>query len=164
MQAKKLGLRLKKEKIDKIYVSDLQRTVQTANEIIKYHPNVPVIYDSKLRERNYGVFEGKRGASLRRAVRKSGKSFIKYEPKNGESVLVMEARAKKFMREIIKKDNKKTILLVTHGGFIVNSFISLYNDSHDNFAKYIHKNAALSVIEISGKKVKLHQFNSTEHL
>ena len=35
-QAKKLALRLKKEKIDKIYVSDLKRAVDTAKELHAY--------------------------------------------------------------------------------------------------------------------------------
>lgn len=41
-QAKKVVLRLKDEKIDFIYSSDLDRAANTAKEIAKFHPDVPI--------------------------------------------------------------------------------------------------------------------------
>jgi probable phosphoglycerate mutase len=57
-QAKKLALRLKDEKFDAIYSSDLARAADTAKEIIKFHPNVNAHFVKELRERNIGEFEG----------------------------------------------------------------------------------------------------------
>ena len=41
LQAKKLAERLKNEKLDVIYSSDLKRTKDTTKEIKKYHRNIP---------------------------------------------------------------------------------------------------------------------------
>jgi broad specificity phosphatase PhoE len=54
-QAKKVGERLKKSYFDVIIVSDLRRAVQTANEIVFYHKDAHIIYDARVRERNFGV-------------------------------------------------------------------------------------------------------------
>ncbi|MFW5852855.1 MAG: histidine phosphatase family protein, partial [Nanoarchaeota archaeon] len=59
LQAKKVAERLKDEKIDALYSSDLQRTVDTANEILRYHPKIELKKDKLLRERYFGEFEGK---------------------------------------------------------------------------------------------------------
>jgi broad specificity phosphatase PhoE len=40
-------------------VSDLNRTIQTANQIIKHHTTTPVIYDNRIREKSGGILEGK---------------------------------------------------------------------------------------------------------
>lgn len=45
-----LGRMLRKEAIDIIYTSDLKKATKTTQEISKYHPNVTVVKDKKLRE------------------------------------------------------------------------------------------------------------------
>ena len=63
-QARKVALRLKDEKIDLIFSSDLARASDTAKEIAKFHPNVPVKFVKDLRERNYGEFQGKKESTF----------------------------------------------------------------------------------------------------
>lgn len=58
-QAKTLGERLSNLKFDQIYVSDLNRTKQTADMILGYHGGTQVIYDKRIRERCGGILEGK---------------------------------------------------------------------------------------------------------
>ena len=55
-QAKKVALRLKEEKIDAIYSSDLARSSDTAKEIAKYHPKTPLIFAKDLREKYLGKY------------------------------------------------------------------------------------------------------------
>ncbi len=60
-QARKLALRLKDEKIDAIYSSDLVRTVDTAREIAKHHNSIPLHFVPKLREtRSWNFIRKKR--------------------------------------------------------------------------------------------------------
>ncbi len=56
-QAQKLALRLKGEKIDVIYSSDLDRASDTAKEIAKDHPSVPIRFVRDLidQEKNYKI-------------------------------------------------------------------------------------------------------------
>lgn len=56
-EAKKLAGALKNIKFSSIYSSDLPRTRETA-EIINSYLNVPIFYDSNLREMNFGRWTG----------------------------------------------------------------------------------------------------------
>jgi len=163
-QARKLALYLKKIRIDKIYVSDLQRAVQTAAEIIKYHPNAKVEYDDRIRERNYGVFEGKKGLALHKSVLKSGLPRIHFKPTNGESWMEVYKRARKFLNQAIKKEDGKTILIVSHGGIVRNAIVSLLHDDVYDLSKFRHHNTGMTVIEIDKGKVRLKKLNSIKHL
>src|SRR3989344_4469423 len=58
-QAKKLARRLKDEKIDAIYSSDHKRAADTAKEIAKFHPNIPLEFVKELREFDAGSLVGK---------------------------------------------------------------------------------------------------------
>ncbi len=62
-QAKKVGERLKDEKIDVIYSSDLKRASKTAEGIIKHH-DCELILDKRIREQNKGKYEGGPGKKL----------------------------------------------------------------------------------------------------
>ena len=59
IQADELARKLKKLEIRKIVSSDLKRSRETASAIKEYI-NVPVIYDARLRECNFGFLEGAR--------------------------------------------------------------------------------------------------------
>lgn len=59
-QAKKAALRLKEEKSDFIYSSDLARAADTAKEIAPFHKAAPVEYVKEPREMNLGEFKGRK--------------------------------------------------------------------------------------------------------
>lgn len=56
-QAKKLGKRFKETKINFCYSSDLKRAKNTAKEILKYHEDIKLILDKRIRERNFGKLQ-----------------------------------------------------------------------------------------------------------
>ena len=56
-QAKAAGEKLMGEHIDRVYCSDLSRAVDTAEAIMHYH-DLKVEYDAKIREMNFGIWEG----------------------------------------------------------------------------------------------------------
>ncbi len=58
-QVRRLARRLKDEKIDAIYSSDLPRAIDTAKEIAKYHKNACLIFTKELREFDAGELTGK---------------------------------------------------------------------------------------------------------
>lgn len=60
-QAQAVGRYLKKVKFDRIYSSDLIRCLQTADAVVKRNICSPpeVIKDARLREKSFGIFEGK---------------------------------------------------------------------------------------------------------
>ncbi len=106
-QTKKLALRLKDEKIDVIYSSDLARASDTAKEIAKFHPNAKLLFVQELREKNQGSLTGK----LIKEIDWS-------KPRDTEKKEAMLERAKKILRDVYKKHKDQTVLFVSHGGLI----------------------------------------------
>ncbi len=111
-QIEKAVKKLTNKKIDIIYSSDLLRTRQTA-EIAAKKIGVKVKYDSRLREMNLGVYNGK-------PVAKFAKEFPDYglfykRPLKGENWIDCQKRMFNFIKSLNKKHKNKKILIVSHG-------------------------------------------------
>ncbi|MFH1376605.1 MAG: histidine phosphatase family protein [Candidatus Woesearchaeota archaeon] len=96
-QARLLAKRLKKEKIDKLYSSDMPRAKQTA-EIISKEINLPIELKPELREYEEAIF------------------LVEDLSKWPEEEQKKLKKLKIFLNELIKsKEEDKTILVVAHG-------------------------------------------------
>lgn len=119
-QAEKVARDLKEVKIDLAYVSSLSRAEETLKAILKHHPEVKVIEDDRIIERNYGELSGKYHSSY---IKKKPKLFWVYRrsydvpPPGGESIKQVEERVMPFLEEVIEKIKKEKInvLIVAHG-------------------------------------------------
>lgn len=106
-QAEKLGniSRERKDKIDIIFTSDLKRAIESSKIAF---PNIKKITDNRLRECNYGDFDGKH------------KEFVIYEEHidnpfpNGESLKDVENRMREFVDYLKINYEGKTIGIVAH--------------------------------------------------
>ena len=155
-QAKKLAIRLKDENIDVIYSSDLERSVNTAKEIAKYHPNSKIFYVNELRERNVGDFEGK----------KVNEVDWNNPPKNIEKPEDMRKRAQKILDLAYKKYSDKNVLFVGHGG-INNVLITIIMNRplEDRLKLEKQQNTAVNIFEIKEDKNHIvYLMNCTKHL
>ena len=164
-QAKKVGLRLKTEKIDVIYSSDLKRAKQTAAEIARFH-KIPLIYSVLLRERKFGRLEGMPSEEYKKLRASSGIPRHLYRPPGGESYSDVSKRVRGFLSMIKKRHENENVLLVSHGG-VLRIFVALLTKKplKEVFDIEAHKNTAVSVIELRrGSPPKIHYLNSTEHL
>lgn len=112
-QANIIKLELAKEPIDIIISSPLERARETA-EIINKDRNLPIIYDSRIEERCFGIFEGK---DLKYVATSDFWDYKKNEIYEGaESIQQFFERVYSFLDEIFEKYPDKNILLVSHGG------------------------------------------------
>ena len=104
-QALNLGNVTKDQNFDLIITSDLIRAIKTA-EIA--WPDVPKIADSRLRECNYGKFDGEH------------KSLVVYEDHitepfpNGESLMDVQERMLDLIKEVKEKYADKNVAFVAH--------------------------------------------------
>ena len=166
-QVKKLADRLKNEKIDFIYCSDLGRTKETLKEILKNHAHVPVVYDELLRERAKGVFENRPRIEHQTVREESGLSRFEFRPEGGENFIDVGARVKKFVTTLIKNHKpSETILIVTHGGW-KNAFISYFMNVpyKDEIFYFAFKNTSVSIFELNeDMNHAVHVINCTKHL
>jgi broad specificity phosphatase PhoE len=110
--------KLRDEHIDAAYSSDLTRALHTAQGIMRHHPHVELNVTTALREVDMGELEGKTKAEFHSAVKKSGKRWFELAPKGGESMIDTRARAAEFIERLFLEQKGKTVLLVSHGGFI----------------------------------------------
>lgn len=107
-QSKELGERFKDIKIDLICCSDLKRAVDTVK--IAFGEKYPIIIDKRLRELNYGDFNGKPSEVVSSMKDKA----IKEPFPNGESYEQAMVRVHEFYNELKTKHPDKTILVVGH--------------------------------------------------
>lgn len=147
-QAAAIAERLKSETFDAIYVSDLTRTKQTAEPIIRTHPNTPATFDERLREKHLGIHEGKHQDEA---------EFDKWgSPEGGESQDAFRARIVSFIDDLWEHHRDEHVLLVTHGGTITTLLMHLANSKD---TKTHHPgNASISIVEFDVEK------NHTIHL
>lgn len=150
-QAKKLAERLKDEKIDVIYCSDLQRAKDTATKIAKYHQQIPIHYVKELRPRDFGPYTG-------------GKwDTIDWEnpPPEIESRESVQKRIKPLLDKVYDQHKNDTVLFVGHAGSKKNLLRIIMGDK----APKTLENTSLTIVEFDeNKNHKIHLLNCTEHL
>ena len=164
-QAKKLAIRLKNEKIDVIYSSDLARAADTAKEIVKFHPDVPVYFIKELREKHMGEFQGKTDVEIGiEKARKLGKLFP--QPKGGETLDQVHSRANGFYEDILCKYEGETVLAVGHGCINLHLMSVIMNKPFMDIVQMVDvKNTSINIFEIDkDKNLQIHILNCTKHL
>lgn len=116
-QVKKTSLEISSD-FQEIYSSDLIRCKQTA-EIINKKLNTSIMYDYRLRERNFGSLAGKSWGEVGQDLKEIDKNQqYDYRPYGGEHVEEVRERVFSCIEEIKTKHPNKKILIVTSGGII----------------------------------------------
>ncbi len=167
-QAKMLGLRLKNEKIDHIYSSDLRRAADTAKEIAKFHPDTPIEFVKELRECGLGVMEGK---TKQECGFKEGERPPIELRETCEGFDVLFNRSKSFIEKTLVKHKNQTVLFVAHN-LINRAIISAITGKTYKEVPFMKacKNTSLTIFEIEegiSGEIKDHKFilnNCVKHL
>jgi phosphoserine phosphatase len=162
-QARQLGKRLSSEKIDAIYVSDLRRCVQTAEHVVISHPYTPIFYESLLRERSLGNLEGLQRGEVRATALQKGQTIWEYKPEGGESIEDVKLRVKQFVQRLRASHAGHTVLIVSHGQFIVNLILHVMKLDDSHYDSYTHDNTAVTIMSLDGSP-KLDVTSCTIHL
>jgi probable phosphoglycerate mutase len=108
--------------IDTMYISPYLRTQQTAERILfGMHQTVPVrqIYDERIREIEFGLFDGLSPEALRQKysselVRRAREGKYWYRPPGGESRPDVRLRCRSFIDTLIRDCADKRVVVVTH--------------------------------------------------
>lgn len=107
-QSKELGQTTKDIKFDAIFTSDLKRAVDSAN--IAWGNNANVFKDSRLRECNYGDYNGKPSSEVEPLQEKS----ITSPMPNGESYEQVKERISSFLNYLKDNYQDSHIAIVGH--------------------------------------------------
>ena len=120
-QARALAERLAREGIDALYSSDAGRTRETADPIGRA-TRLPVVHEKALRERNYGVFEGRSFIEVEVEFPVEFEKFSTrdphYAPPNGESATQFRDRIIAALGGIAALATGKRVAVITHGGVL----------------------------------------------
>ena len=152
-QAKQSIKQLTSLKIEQIISSDLLRAKETAN-IINATLHLPISFDVRLRERNYGDLEG----VLEKDILPETWDILNKDSQkiHAESSEAIYKRVRSFFNEI---DISKNILVVTHGGIIRMAMFLLQHpqsfskkDFLENALQFRAKNAVVFKWNAAGLK------------
>ena len=105
--------KLKDADIDLIICSPLQRAKQTA-EIINEGRDIPIVYDERIMERDFGEFEGKETKDFDFQGYWNYYKNDAYE--QAENIQEFFKRIYEFLDDVTEKYKDKNILIVAHGG------------------------------------------------
>ncbi|RME62810.1 MAG: alpha-ribazole phosphatase, partial [Nitrospirae bacterium] len=121
-QARQLGQFFKSAgiQVSGIYSSDLTRALETAETIKKVLGIEEVFIEPKLRERNFGKWEGLTFEEITKKWPQDFQSWrkdpVRFHPPDGESTLEVKQRVMAALNEIIRKHAGGSVLVVAHGG------------------------------------------------
>lgn len=106
------------EKIDKVYVSPLPRTIQTASLVREKYKDIEYIIDDRIREIKYGKYSGqKNNEDLDRTRERqvAGDYFVRFG-EYGDNKFDIELRLTDFLRDVFKDNlDSDTIMIISHG-------------------------------------------------
>lgn len=162
-QAKKVALRLKDEKIDFIYSSDLARTADTAKEISRFHPNTPITFVKELREIYLGAWQGKPKREISLTI---NGTIEENHPEDGETLENLYNRANNFLHKILLKHDNDTVLLAGHDK-INKAMIAVITGKTAQEIPSIENqhNTSICILNIDEtKNHTIHVFNCVKHL
>lgn len=157
-QAHMLADRLLEEhyRWDCCITSGLSRAQETG-EIIAAKLGIPLLQpDSRIRERAYGQVEGLTAAERESRWGKEWNLLDLGQEKDQE----LQARALAFMEDLSVNNPEKSILVVSHGGFLAQLYTALYKD------KYTERigNLSLTILEKKEKDWNPLLYNCTRHI
>ncbi len=121
-QAQRVGEALAEEPISAVYSSDLERAHQTAQSIAQV-AGKPVVRHPGLRERAFGMFEGRTFDEIRREWPEHAQNWRSRvpewrPPKGGESLVELRERVLHTLRELAERHPGEQIVVVAHGGVL----------------------------------------------
>jgi broad specificity phosphatase PhoE len=166
------------DKVDIIVSSPLIRAVQTAEEINKiFEKNCFVVLDSRLIERDYGIFDGCSTAEFELCKKAEVemipllKTFLEKlnyrEHPSMENYQETYNRMSSVLFELAENHLGENIVITTHGNSMRSLFMMGNAEKHNVFVpNYLFKtlNGCILFIESNGKTMKIQAFEGMEFL
>ena len=126
--------------IDVMIVSPMKRAMKTARTVAE-RCGIAMTVDERLREWDYGKYEGK--SRYTEGFAENKVNFGVRMGESGESLLQLSHRVYTALDEIIEKYSGKNVLIVSHGG-VCRVIETYFNDlTTDQFANWFMDNCGL---------------------
>lgn len=168
-QALALANRFQDLEFDAVYTSALNRTMETAEPILKNRPDAAVRRSSDLDEMCWGVYEGVPSSDRLRDMldemhaRWDGGDFD-YCVEEGESIRDVQARGLRAVEHIVEEHPGQTVLIVTHGRLLRVVLSSLLDMGLEHMDDIDHANTGVNVVTYCQGAYASSLLNCTAHL
>ena len=166
-QAELVAKALVKREFDVLVSSDLGRAIETA-KIINKQLLLPHEYNANLRERSFGIFEGKNFAEIEE---KYPEEFLRYKERNpefvvpgGESIQQMYKRITSEIESVARKFKDQKVLIVSHGLVLEMMMYRTFNLRLDEPRAFSINNSSISSFYIDENNWFLKEWGVIEHL
>ncbi|MBS3060707.1 MAG: histidine phosphatase family protein [DPANN group archaeon] len=157
-QAGILGRRLLRENIGKAYCSDLARARQTFQAI---GLQCPIEYAEALREKNYGIMEGKPWTDAEEHRQAHFNQEHKFE--KGESVVEVQKRVVDFFNSKVLKSSEEKVIVVSHHNPLVALACHVIGLDLKNWRHLQIGNAGLCILNFEEGIWRIKLWNSLSH-
>lgn len=159
--ALKTGQALEKISFDLVITSPYTRAKQTA-DLILGNRKIPWLIDKRIREINWGEWDGKTTEDLKAIGKKEEFDLFYKAPfqfrgaPGGETIEQVCARGRIFLESLEKEPEyeKKTILVISHGCTIRGILNHFYDWPKDFWQGMVPPNCATNILELEQGKVK----------
>ena len=145
---------LRSFKFDKVYCSDLKRTVQTCANAL---PDAQCEYTKLLREYDVGTLQGINYTDIVRVQSEDLTVRPDYTHYNGENAEIVRGRARQFL-EMLEKSDYECVAAFTHFGFIgclLQVMLGVYFD----VSVVRTGNCAIHILSYDGEKWRIEALN-----
>jgi broad specificity phosphatase PhoE len=163
-QAAALAEYLKSEPIIALYSSPQTRARQTA-EALAAALKLPITFDSRLAERNIGVWEGLTLAEVHERFPNvyHPEWWINGAP-GGENHRDLTARASAAFGEIVAAHSDETVAVVSHGGTLNAYLFNLLQIAPGQHVTFRFQNTSLARVTVTPRQVHLISLGEAPHL
>jgi len=167
-QVEHLAQRLSDDHLDAIYASPLDRTMETAGILAKYHGITPIARDG-LREINHGHWEGLSRKDVEEQFPDEYETWesdpFTFAPSEGESGITVLARALPVIREVVVNHKDRNVLVVSHKATLRLIISSLLGFDGRGFRDRLDQApACLNILDFKDpSRARLMLFNDISH-
>lgn len=166
-QAASLAPRLEKMAFDAIYSSDLIRVQRTA-ELALNGNNEAVVLDARLREFDFGEWEGLSWSEAREKHPEDFELWVndrEQNPHGGERISDLVTRIDSFLKELQARYNKEEhILIFAHGGTLAVLVCHLLGNDPERWWQYRFGNCSLNEVALLNRGAILTRLNDRSHI
>jgi probable phosphomutase (TIGR03848 family) len=164
-QAESLGKRLAEVKLDAIYASPLERTLETAESIAKHH-KLDVQPHEGLLEVDYGEWTGKK---IKKLAKDPRWPVIQFYPSGagfpgGETMYGMQTRFVQEIDQLVAKHPGQTIAVVGHADLIKAAVAHYLGIHFDLFQRIVISTTSITTIMFSPMGPRVVCVNDTNHV
>jgi probable phosphoglycerate mutase len=166
-QAQRTAQRLAREPIGGLYSSDLARAFETAT-IIGAPLGLRVVASPRLRERQYGLWEGLTSAEIQAHYPEQFAIWrartTDFAPPQGETRNGLLTRALAELQAIARRHIGEMVVVVTHGGLCYVLINHILGSVDGDQREFTFGNASIHTLEVTGDQWSVLSMNETAHL